>query len=215
MPKRKITERRYQAVEMRMEGDDSPRIVGYAAKFNSPSGDLGGFTEIIRRGAFAKTLQEADVRALWNHDSNYVLGRSKSGTLRLSEDDEGLRIEIDPPETQWAQDLITSIDRGDVDQMSFAFRAIQDKWTGTPEDPVRELLEVRLLDVSPVTYPAYEETEVSVRSIIDGRTLTDEEKQALRHLLPELSEPPLAGHSDVRRLRLAYRTINQKIISYP
>src|SRR5690625_3155533 len=115
MPK-KLTERRYHAVEMRMEGGDSPRIVGYAAKFDRASGDLGGFTEIIRRGAFAKTIQEADVRALWNHDSNYVLGRSKSGTLRLVEDDEGLRIEVDPPDTQWARDLVKSIERGDVDQ---------------------------------------------------------------------------------------------------
>ena len=162
----KKTERRFIDAELRADASGSkPKIVGYAAKFDAESGDLGGFTEVIRPGAFAKTIRESDVRALWNHNGDYVLGRTKSGTLTLREDPIGLRIEIEPPEAQWARDLVASIRRGDVDQMSFAFRAVKDNWTETTDgQKLRELLEVRLFDVSPVTYPAYEATEVSVRS---------------------------------------------------
>ncbi len=184
-------------------------ITGYAAKFDSPSENLGGFVEYIRAGAFAKTIQESDIRGLWNHNDDYVLGRNKAGTLRLAEDEVGLAIEIDPPDTTWARDLVVSIERGDVTQMSFAFRTVQDRWThreGENPDVIRELIEVRLYDVSPVTYPAYEETEVSVRDLIEGRELTDDEKTALRHILDPGTagmEPPPAGHSiDLLRKRL-------------
>ncbi|MCC6147412.1 MAG: HK97 family phage prohead protease, partial [Anaerolineaceae bacterium] len=95
------------------------KITGYSAVFNSLSEDLGGFYERIQQGAFTKTLQEADIRALFNHDPNYPLGRVKANTLRLAEDEIGLGIEIDLPDTQYASDLAVSIERGDVDQMSF------------------------------------------------------------------------------------------------
>lgn len=185
------TELRTFRVELRAdgEGDGAPKtIVGYAAKFDRESQDLGGFKEVIRKGAFARAIKEDDVRALWNHDDNFVLGRNLSGTLKLEEDDTGLRIEIDPPDAQWARDLVTSIERGDVDQMSFAFRTIKDTWTrvdaeaGQP-DVLRELLDVRLFDVSPVTYPAYLDTEVGVRQLVEGRDLTDQEREALRSIL--------------------------------
>jgi len=178
-------------LEVRAAGNGPPRLVGYAAVFDRPSEELGGFTEIIRRGAFTKTLQEADVRALWNHDPNYVLGRTKSGTLSLAEDDHGLRIEIIPPDTTWARDLMESIRRGDVDQMSFGFRTIRDRWqTDEQGKVVRELLEVALYDVSPVTFPAYPQTEVQVRSAI-----AELEAQIVRlsRLLPPAA-PLLAGH---------------------
>lgn len=167
----KDTERRaFQLAELRVANTDGKRkIVGYAAVFNTLSLDLGGFVERIRPGAFSKTIKTADVRALWNHDPNYVLGRTKSGTLRLAEDDKGLRIEIDPPDTTWANDLITSIERGDVDQMSFGFRAIRDEWKKEGGQTVRELIEVELFDVSPVTFPAYEATQVSVRAALAAR----------------------------------------------
>jgi HK97 family phage prohead protease len=194
-------------VELRAEGEAAaPKLVGYAAVFNRMSQDLGGFTEIIKPGAFRKTIQESDVRALFNHDSNFVLGRSKSGTLKMEEDDRGLKIEISPPDTGWARDLLHSIERGDVDQMSFAFRAVKDRWIEDNDKQdravIRELHEVRLFDVSPVTYPAYEDTTISVRDLIasrakQGRTLSDEEKHALRGLLDDApAEPPPAGHSD-------------------
>lgn len=157
------------ATELRVEGMESgqPVIVGYAAVFETESGDLGGFREKIRRGAFAKTLLNgADVRSLWNHDPNYVLGRTKSGTLKVYEDIHGLRIEDIPPDTQWARDLVVSIKRGDVDQMSFAFSVIRDEWEQRSNDvPMRTLLEVELYDVSPVTYPAYPQTTVGVRNM--------------------------------------------------
>jgi HK97 family phage prohead protease len=153
--------------ELRVQGgtDDKPKITGYAAVFNELSDDLGGFFERIKPGAFSKTLQEADVRALFNHDSNYVLGRTRSKTLSLSEDNTGLAIEIDPPsEAQWVKDLLISMKRGDIDQMSFAFRTIRDEWVTAGEQIVRTLLEVELFDVSPVTYPAYPQTSAQVRA---------------------------------------------------
>ena len=148
--------------------DESRTITGYAAVFNSDA-DLGFFTERINPGAFKRAINEdQDVRALWNHDPNFILGRTKSGTLRLSEDKKGLRIEIDPPDTQVGRDMVESIRRGDVDQMSFAFQAVKESWTERKGDlPLRELDDVDLYDVSPVTYPAYEATSVGLRSAED------------------------------------------------
>lgn len=181
----------FGAVEVRAAGDGPPRLVGYAAVFDRPSEDLGGFVEVIRRGAFSKTIQEADIRALWNHDPNYVLGRTKSGTLSLMEDDHGLRIEVVPPDTTWARDLMETIRRGDVDQMSFGFRPIRDRWQTDERGQVtRELLEVALFDVSPVTFPAYPQTEVQVRSAIAE---LEAQIDRLSRLLPPAA-PPLAGH---------------------
>lgn len=154
-------------IEVRTETEtELPKIVGYAAVFNEWSEPLGGggFREIIRPGAFSKSIKTADVRALWNHDPNYVLGRTKSGTLKLTEDEKGLAIEITPPNTTWAKDLLESIRRGDVDQMSFGFRTVKDRWSSENGQTIRELLEVELFDVSPVTFPAYPQTSVTVRS---------------------------------------------------
>lgn len=145
------------------QAGDDPKISGYAAIFNSLSEDLGGFRETIKPGAFIKTIQESDVRALFNHDKNFVLGRKKAGTLRLAEDEVGLSIEIDPPDTQAARDLITLINRGDVDQMSFSFRTVRDDWDQMDDQVIRTLIEVKLFDISPVTFPAYPQTSVQVR----------------------------------------------------
>jgi HK97 family phage prohead protease len=154
------------------------KISGYAAVFGEWSEDLGGFRERIRRGAFANTLT-ADVRALWQHDPSYVLGRTTNGTLRLQEDEVGLRIEVDPPETNWAQDAMTTMRRGDVDQMSFGFETVEDEWTrGKDGEQMRELVEVNLFDVSPVTFPAYPQTSVQVREHVadlQARAAHDEE----------------------------------------
>ena len=145
-----------------------PKMFGHAAMFDSMSEDLGGFRERIAPGAFAKSLESADVRALFNHDSNIVLGRNKSGTLRLKEDLTGLAIEIDPPDTQAARDLMVSMKRGDINQMSFGFRTVADKWAKLDGAWVRTLLEVDLFDVSPVTYPAYNSTDIAIRSMQDA-----------------------------------------------
>lgn len=160
-----MTERRFLEVELRVEGDEKPKIVGHAAVFDRVA-DIGWFREKIARGAFRQDLPGADVRALFNHDANFVLGRTPK-TLRLSEDDKGLAIEIDPPDTQYASDLMVVIRRGDISQMSFAFETppLSEEWdNGDPDSPMRTLKRLRLIDVSPVTFPAYEETDVSVRS---------------------------------------------------
>lgn len=162
-----IERRTYAVQEFRVdqETDAPPKIIGHAALFDSLSENLGGFRERIASGAFAETLKTADIRALFNHDPNFVLGRNKAGTLRLKEDKTGLAIEIDPPETQTARDLIVSMKRGDINQMSFGFRTVEDRWNKVDGEWIRTLLEVELFDVSPVTYPAYTQTDVAVRSL--------------------------------------------------
>jgi len=154
-------ERRFiPATELRAEDDDGKKLKGYAAVFEQWSEDLGWFREQIARGAFAESIKADDIRALWNHDPNWVLGRNRAGTLTLAEDERGLRIENQPPETQWARDLVISIERGDVNQMSFAFAALEEKWNFEADPWERTLLKVRLFDVSPVTFPAYPQTDV-------------------------------------------------------
>jgi len=159
-------EKRACSLELRAASDG--KIVGYAAVFNKLSQDLGGFREKIAPGAFAESIKNDDIRALHNHDSNYVLGRNTSGTLRLYEDKKGLRVEIIPPNSQWAKDLRESIRREDVNQMSFAFTALDDTWEENGR--LRILNKVRLHDVSVVTYPAYENTEVQANE--HSRTLS-------------------------------------------
>jgi len=165
-------ERRAFAVnglELRAADDGKRRLVGHAAVFNSLSEDLGGFREQIAPGAFAEAIDKDDVRALFNHDPNFVLGRTASKTLRLSEDARGLLIEIDLPDTQTVRDLVVApIERGDVSQMSFGFsvRPGGQDWAKDDEGrTIRTLKRVRLFDVSPVTYPAYHATDVAVRSL--------------------------------------------------
>jgi HK97 family phage prohead protease len=168
----KDEERRIVVGELRtvMDGDKPSKICGHAAKFDSLSEDLGGFRERIAPGAFAKTIESGDIRALWNHDANIVLGRNKSGTLRMSEDIAGLYYECDAPDTQLVRDMVMSpIARGDVNQCSFGFRTISDKWAKVDGEWLRTLLEVELFDVSPVTYPAYASTDVGLRSLAQVR----------------------------------------------
>jgi len=180
-------------MELRVQKNgEKRRIVGHAAVFGQWSEDLGGFREKVAAGAFKKTLKEADVRALWNHDPNFVLGRNKAGTLELSEDDTGLAVDIDPPDVQWARDLMVSMERGDVTQMSFGFRTVKDAWNEEDKQQIeRELLEVELFDVSPVTYPAYPQTSVSARDHV--RSLQGEPVDADHS--PEADEPDNAVHS--------------------
>lgn len=157
-------------IELRQagEGDDGPgTLAGHAALFDSLSLDLGGFREKISPGAFAESLEDGDdVRALFNHDPNIVLGRNVSGTLRLEEDDKGLAYEIDLPDTQAARDLAISVERGDVSQNSFGFMTLEDDWERDKEGNVTRTLEkVALFDISPVTYPAYPDTDLALRSL--------------------------------------------------
>jgi len=143
----------------------TPMLVGYPAKFNRLSQNLGGFRENILPGAFKRTLaQHADVRALLNHNPDLILGRTGPGTLRLTEDAVGLRMEIDMPDTQVARDLMTSVERGDIDQGSFRFRCVNDEWRTQDGGSIRDLKDVDLEDASVVTFPAYLDTVIDVRS---------------------------------------------------
>lgn len=150
-------------MEHREEDKDETVINGYAALFNSDSEDFGGWKERIAPGAFSKTLGD-DVRALFNHNPDTIMGRTTAKTLRLSEDSRGLAAEITPPDTVMAQHVIEAVRRGDVNQMSFGFRTVKDSWETDGDMAIRTLIEVKLFDVSLVTYPAYPETEAGLRS---------------------------------------------------
>ena len=166
----KMERRFFPASEIRLEEVAGERVLSwYAAKFDVLSEDLGGFRERIGRRAFTKTLQEHDIRGLFNHNPNYVLGRSKAGTLELKVDLHGLFARATLPDTLWARDLAVSIERGDITSGSFGFNPIKDKWAETEDKLlVRDLVEVRLFDVSLVTFPAYPDAEgVSLRSLCD------------------------------------------------
>jgi uncharacterized protein len=144
------------------DGEDDWTVRGYAAVFDSPSEPLP-FTEYVKRGAFKKTIKDrSDVRLLIDH-TGVPLARTKSGTLTLTEDDKGLFMEarLDPANPD-AVKIRSALKRGDLSQMSFAFETIKDSWNA--ERTVRELKEVRLHDVSIVTYPAYEETSAEMRN---------------------------------------------------
>jgi HK97 family phage prohead protease len=164
---KRMERRAFALEELRIDDvGDRRRIRGHAAVFDSLSLDLGGFREKIDPGAFQRTIREDDVRALVNHDPNLVLGRNKAGTLRLMEDARGLAIEIDPPDTQGARDLLTLLGRGDISQMSFGYYALSDRWETQGSEAIRTLEEVQLVDVSVVTFPAYPETDAGLRSAI-------------------------------------------------
>ena len=157
-----------RAVEARAAGDDrgpQSEIGGYAALFNTPATIADQFVEIIDEGAFDDTIGD-DVRVLFNHDPNMLLGRTKSGTASIAVDADGLRYTVTPPATQVGRDVLELVQRGDVDGSSFGFRVLEDRWTpgATAGDlPVRHVQRVALLDVSPVTVPAYSETTAEVR----------------------------------------------------
>lgn len=149
--------------EVRADFSDqqTPKITGYAAVFNNTTEIWSGFFERVAPGAFSKTIQSDDVRALWNHNADYPLGRNKAGTLTLTEDGKGLRYSILAGERSYEKDLIANIKRGDVSQSSFGFNIVEQTLTRDNEKKTvtRTLNEVKLFDVSPVTFPAYPQTE--------------------------------------------------------
>jgi HK97 family phage prohead protease len=190
-------ERRILATEFRtVKSGKATKLVGYAAVFNCDSEDLGGFIERIAPGAFTDVLaSNPDTRCLFNHDPNSLLGRTKSGTLVLSQDSTGLSYSCDVADTQCGRDVLTLAERGDLTQSSFAFRVDPapgsqkwfdaagketDMWSG-----VRRVIYriAELADVSPVTTPAYPDASVSARSAFlfpEGRDVVDGEQQRAR-----------------------------------
>lgn len=195
-------ERRYDVgfdVELEERGEgELPTIKGHSAIFNrlTPNLIFGMFREKFDAGAFTDTIGTDDIRALWNHDPNFVLGRNRSETLRLSEDKRGLRMENDPPDTVWARDLVESIRRRDVTGQSIGFRVKKpgedDRVETVGKQEIRTIIRAQLRDVGPVTFPAYPQTDVGVRALLEGLGVADLDRTvlALRHLtIGELEDP--------------------------
>lgn len=164
-----MTERR-AAIELRsVGGGNALRLAGYAAVFDSPSEDLGGFIEYVRPGAFTRTLQgnRLDPLALVHHMPHLVLGRRSAGTLRLAEDSRGLHFEVDMPDTTTARDLAVSVERGDIRGASFAFTVAPggDTWTVTEDRVQRDLRDLDLHEITITATPAYPDTEVARRTL--------------------------------------------------
>lgn len=174
---RRFFQHKVAAPQTRGSSDASGRrIMGRAIVYDQESEVLGGwFVEVIRPGAVTDALKTSDVRCLFNHDANLVLGRTKSGTLTLRDSPVALEYDCLAPDTQVASDLIALLDRGDVDQSSFAFTIAEDRWTfsNDPNTPTfREILKIEeLYDVSPVTYPAYPTTEAYARCAADNQAV--------------------------------------------
>lgn len=209
-------ERRTHTVEMRVKdaayGKKMPTMEGYAANFNSLSEDLGGFREVLIPGCFKEALATSDVRALFNHNADKILGRNVSGTLRISEDERGLRFEIDPDmEITYVKDLSRSMARGDITNCSFGFRVAEDgdAWRKEPDGTwLRSIMKVdRLYDVSPVTYPAYTSTSCAVRSMLQKQNdLEVEEKRKTEQA--EENERTRKTYILRKRLELAEKAVN-------
>ena len=143
--------------------ENNSRIVtGYAAVFNSRTLLWEGLEEVISPGAFSKALSNSDVRCLFDHDWGKVLGRTKSGTLRLEEDERGLKFEVELPNTTDANNLIESMSRGDIDQCSFGFIPTEETWDYNTDPVLRTVNEVELFEVSIVSLPAYQDTEAAL-----------------------------------------------------
>lgn len=179
------------SVEAPDEENKAPVFRGHAAVFDQESEDLGGFTEVIARGAFRRALgEDQDTVALFNHDSNLVLGRTTNRTLDLREDPRGLHAEFNAPDTQYARDIRELVRRGDVHQMSFAFTVARDDWQERSDGTIlRRVLEVdRLHDVSLVTTPAYPQTSAeAVRESLASESDS----------LPEPADTAVAGTEEL------------------
>jgi len=155
---------------------NSRMVFGYAMLYDTPTvlfeWDDCQYIEVIERGAATEALKTSDIRALFNHNPNYILARTSSNTLIVQEDEKGLYFEFEAPETSMGNDLLVSIQRGDISQASFAFDISERTILREEKADGKEVVTItikkmgQLYDVSPVTYPAYEDTEVSMRSMI-------------------------------------------------
>lgn len=168
------------------EGSSSPgTLVGYSAVFEKYSADLGYFREKIAPGAFAKALKSCDIRALLNHEPDNLLGRMSAGTLRLTEDEIGLRAEIDLPNTTCGKDCAESIRLRNIQGQSFSFTVAVDQWDWSGEVALRTIMEFdQVFDVGPVAFPAYEETSIAVRSFTSAKELRNQSS----------TPPPISPH---------------------
>ena len=156
-------------LEIRSTGElrsNGKKLTGYAAIFNSEA-NLGSFAEVIRNGAFRKSLEAgSNIRALYHHQGDALLGTTRGRTLRLAEDGKGLAFELDLPDTSHGKDLAILVDRGDVAGCSFGFQVREggDRLEQRGGQVVRELLDVNLLEITLTSDPAYADTTVALRS---------------------------------------------------
>lgn len=185
MEKKRIKEIRYipsMSLEIRKDNEkDVMAVKGYVVKFNERSCLLyDEWYERVAKGAFAKSLEQNTIKALWNHNSDIVLGSTKSRTLKLEEDDIGLRFDLELPNSSQAKDIYESIKRGDVDGVSFGFyiRDNGDKWEYLKDEDVyeRTLLDIDLIEISPTPFPAYPTSEVGKRSLEKNNLKTKEQR---------------------------------------
>ncbi|MCH4566044.1 HK97 family phage prohead protease [Bacillus sp. ES1-5] len=156
-------------------------ITGYAVKWEMKSVTMGywrRFKEQFKRGAFTDSLTQDDQLALWSHDYSQVLGSTKNGTLRLFEDEIGLRFELDLADTTLGDDTYKTIKRGDVDGVSFGFQMVKEEWDESNSDNVvRSVTKAKLIEISPVAFPAYPDSQVSARSHDPYKQFVDERNQ--------------------------------------
>ncbi len=142
------------------------KLQGYAAVFLSMSADLGGFVERIMPNAFSKSLASNEpIRALYEHDHQRLLGNTRSGTLKLSEDHHGLAFELELPNTSYASDVRALVERGDIAGCSFGFVVEQDDWRTHAGQVERDLITVNLKEITITSNPAYADTSVALRSL--------------------------------------------------
>lgn len=171
------------------EDEDRPLVAGYVVRFDKLSEELFGFREKVAPGAFTKSLSEMRVLSFWNHNSDIVLGNTENDTLKLSEDDKGLRFELLLPDTQAGKDARSLIKRGDVKGMSFGFRTLKDEWDeSNPARVIRTLREVRLYEVSPTAMPAYPQSSVAARSMEDTWNSYEEYRNSCTERQTKLNE---------------------------
>lgn len=155
------------SVEIREDDEGKRTLTGYAIKWEMKSVTMGWrrFREQFKRGAFTESLTNEDQLALWSHDTSKVLGRTKNGTLRLFEDEIGLRFELDLLDTTLGDDAYKTIKRGDVDGVSFGFQMLKQEWDeADPDNVIRTVTKAKLLEISPVAFPAYPDSQISARS---------------------------------------------------
>ncbi len=165
--KTELRELTTEKIEIREDEEGNRTVSGYAVKWEKRSHVLGfffKFREQFKKGAFVESLNNDDQRFLWSHDTSKVLGRTKNNTLRLHEDEVGLRFELDLPDTTLGDDTYKTIKRGDVDGVSFGFKVEDDEVQEPDDDMVlRTIKKAKLLEVSAVAFPAYPDSEVSAR----------------------------------------------------
>lgn len=216
---------RSAGVKLEQRADGKPLITGYAAVFYDGTGptEYEMYSDMIERiapGAFDDAIKTDDVRGLFNHDPNELLGRNISGTMKLIADQKGLRYEIDPGETTVAKDVLEHLRRGDVTGSSFGFQAVETRWTDIKKPDgkdvsIRELLKVRLYDVGPVTFPAYTGSLAGVRAAThaggvegiilrasSGATLSDDESRILARVREQLDRACATPARDAIKKRI-------------